>query len=167
MTLEQLIEREREAWRAFVRGDPQPSKGLFSHGDDVILANPWGPPARGWDRVDATLDAAAERFREGELSSFETLARYATDELAVDFEIERGRAKVGGSEDFASFALRVTTTYRLEDGDWKRAQARRSDHGREAVGRGSRIVRRFQIGGQHAEASASGAMGVVRVAPVI
>ena len=119
MTLEQLIEREREAWRAFVKGDPQPSKGLFSHGDDVILANPWGPPARGWNRVEATLEAAAERFREGELSSFEVLARYVTDELAVLFEIERGRAKVGGSEHFASFALRVTTTYRLEDGDWK------------------------------------------------
>ena len=47
LTLEQLIEREREAWSAFVKGDPQPSKGLFSHGDDVILANPWGPPAQG------------------------------------------------------------------------------------------------------------------------
>ena len=117
MTLEQLIEREREAW--FVQGDPQPSKGLFSHGDDVILANPWGPPARGWDRVEATLEAAAERFREGELSSFEALARYETDELAVIFEIERGRAKVGGNENVAPFALRVTTTYRLEDGDWK------------------------------------------------
>lgn len=119
MTLEQLIEREREAWRAFVKGDPEPSKGLFFHGDDVVLANPWGPPARGWDRVEATLDAAAERFRDGELSSFEGLVRYVTDKLAVIFEIERGRAKVGGSEDFSSFALRVTTTYRLEDGEWK------------------------------------------------
>lgn len=35
------------------------------------------------------------------------------------FEIERGRANVSGSEDFWSFALRVTTTYRLEDGDWR------------------------------------------------
>ena len=119
MTLEQLIERERVAWRAFVRGDPQPSKDLFSHSDDVILANPWGPPARGWARVEATLEAAAERFREGELSSFEDLARFETDDLVVIFEIEQGRAKVGRSEDFASFALRVTTTYRLEDGDWK------------------------------------------------
>ena len=119
MTLDQLIEREREAWRAFVQGDPRPSKDLFSHGDDVILANPWGPPARGWDGVEATLEAAAERFREGELSSFEALASYVTGELAVIFEIERGQAKVGGSENFAPFALRVTTTYRLEDGDWK------------------------------------------------
>jgi ketosteroid isomerase-like protein len=119
MTLEDLIEREREAWRAFVKGDPQPSKGLFSRGDDVILANPWGPPARGWDRVEATLEAAAARFRDGELSSFDVLARYVTEELAVVFEIERGRAKVGGSEDVAPFALRVTTTYRLEDGEWK------------------------------------------------
>ena len=119
MTLDQLIERERKAWGALIDGDPEPSKDLFSHGDDVILANPWGPPARGWDRVEATLDAAAERFKEGELSSFEGLARYATDTLAVIFEIERGQAKVGGSEDFSPFALRVTTTYRLEDGDWK------------------------------------------------
>ncbi|MGE5225670.1 MAG: YybH family protein [Planctomycetaceae bacterium] len=114
-----MIEQEREAWQAFVKGDPEPSKGVFSRGDDVVLANPWGPPACGWERVQATLDAAAERFREGELSSFEVLARYVTDELAVVFEVERGRAKVGGSQDFAPFALRVTTTYRLEDGDWK------------------------------------------------
>lgn len=119
MTLEELIDQEREAWRAFVRGDPHQSKALFSHGDDVILANPWGPPARGWDRVEATLDAAAERFSEGELSSFETLASHVTDGFAVIFEIERGRAKVGGRRNLEPFALRVTTAYRLEDGDWK------------------------------------------------
>jgi ketosteroid isomerase-like protein len=119
LTLEQLIEREKEAWSAFVKGDPQPSKALFSRRDDVALANPWGPPARGWDRVEATLDAAAQRFRDGELSSFEVVSRYVTDELAVVLEIERGRAKVGGSEDLSSFALRVTTAYRLEDDDWK------------------------------------------------
>ena len=119
LTLEQLIEQEKEAWRAFVKGDPQPSKAVFSHGDDVVLANPWGPPARGWDRVEATLDAAAQRFRDGELSSFEVVSRFVTDELAVILEIERGRAKVGGSEDLSPFALRVTTAYRLEENHWK------------------------------------------------
>jgi ketosteroid isomerase-like protein len=119
VTLEQLIEQEQEAWRAFVKGDAQPSKALFSHRDDVVLANPWGPPARGWDRVETTLDAAAKRFRDGELSSYEVVSKFATDELAVVLEIERGRAKVGGSEDVSPFALRATTAYRLEENEWK------------------------------------------------
>ena len=119
MSLERLIEQCEKAWRTFVRGDSQPAKALFSHRDDVTLANPWGPPVRGWDAVSATLDAAADRFRDGKISSFETIAKYVTDELACYLEIERGQAKVSGGEELAPFALRVTTTYRLEDGTWK------------------------------------------------
>jgi ketosteroid isomerase-like protein len=119
VTLERMMEQCEKAWNAFVKGDPQPAKALFSHRDDVTLANPWGPPVRGWDKVSVTLDAAADRFRDGEVSSFEVIAKYVTDELAWHLEIERGQAKVGGGEELASFALRVTTAYRLEDGDWK------------------------------------------------
>ena len=119
MTLEQLIEQCEKAWNAFVKGDPAPAKALYSHRDDVALANPWGPAVRGWDSVSLTLDAAAARFRDGEITSFDTVARYVTDELACVLEIERGHARVGGSSELAPFALRVTTTYRNEYGDWK------------------------------------------------
>lgn len=119
MNLEQAIEECESAWNAFVKGDPEPAKALFSHRDDVTLANPWGPAVCGWDRVSPTLDAAAQRFRDGEITSFDVIAKYVTDGLACYFEVERGQAKVSGSQELAPFSLRVTTTYRLEDGDWK------------------------------------------------
>ena len=34
-------------WVEFVKGNPEPAKELFSRKDDVTLANPLGPPARG------------------------------------------------------------------------------------------------------------------------
>ena len=119
LTLEQLIEQCEQAWNAFVRGDPEPAKALYSHREDVALANPWGPAVRGWDRVSPTLDAAAARFQDGEITSVEVIAKFVSNELASVLEIERGQARVGGALELAPFALRVTTTYRNEDGDWK------------------------------------------------
>ena len=34
-------------------------------------------------------------------------------------EIERGRAKFGGADEFASVSLRVTTIFRREAGEWR------------------------------------------------
>jgi ketosteroid isomerase-like protein len=34
-------------------------------------------------------------------------------------EIERGEAKIGGSEDVTPWALRATTIFRPEEGTWK------------------------------------------------
>jgi hypothetical protein len=42
-----FIERDRQALDAIVKGDPEPKKRLYSRRDDVTLANPFGPPARG------------------------------------------------------------------------------------------------------------------------
>ncbi len=50
---------------------------------------------------------------------FETIEKYVTDELAYVVRVERGRAKVGGSEDLAPIALRVTMIFRPEEGTWK------------------------------------------------
>jgi hypothetical protein len=90
VSLERFMDQCEEAWQAFVRGDPAPAKALFSRRNDVTLANPWGPPVTGWDRVSPALEAAAARFSEGEISSFEVAARYVDTELACVFEIERG-----------------------------------------------------------------------------
>jgi ketosteroid isomerase-like protein len=42
-----------------------------------------------------------------------------TAELAYVVEIERGEAKIGGSEDITPWALRATMIYRPEEGTWK------------------------------------------------
>jgi ketosteroid isomerase-like protein len=104
----------------FLKGNPEPVKRFFSHRDDVTLANPLvGLPARGWERVAATLEHASSQFRDGENVGFETVAKYVTPELAYVLLIERDKVKVGGSEDTAPSALRVTMIFRPEGGTWK------------------------------------------------
>jgi hypothetical protein len=119
MNLQQVVEQYHLAADEFSRGNPDPVKVVFSHRDDVTLANPFGPAVRGWKQVAEALDYASSRFRDGEVSGFESIAEYVTTDLASILEIERRKAKVGGREDIAPFDLRVTSTFRREDNTWK------------------------------------------------
>lgn len=92
---------------------------FYSHRGDVTLANPFDPPARGWDEVAKTLEGAASHYRDGELTGFETVAKSVTPELAYLVEMERFEAKVGAREDAIPVTLRVTSIFRPEDGAWK------------------------------------------------
>jgi len=92
---------------------------MFSHQEDVTLANPIAPPARGWEQVAATMERAASNLRDGEITGFEIVAKYVTPQLAYIVWIERNEGKVGGSEDIAPFPIRVTMVFRPEDGTWK------------------------------------------------
>jgi hypothetical protein len=60
-----FVERDHQALDAIVKGDPEPKKRLYSRRDDVTLANPFGPPVRGWQKVAETLERAASQLREG------------------------------------------------------------------------------------------------------
>ena len=119
MELEQAVERYHAALGEFAKGDPEPIKVVFSHRDDVTLANPFGATVRGWKQVSDALDYASSRFSEGEVTRFESVAKYVTTDLASILEIERWKAKVGAREDVSPFDLRVTSTFRREDGTWK------------------------------------------------
>jgi ketosteroid isomerase-like protein len=117
--VDQLIERFHRAQGAFVKGDAEPMNGLFSYEEDVTLANPLGPPVRGWEPVAEAMERAASPFRDGRATGFETLAKHVTPELAYVVEIERGEAKIGGSEDVTPWVLRATMIFRPEDDEWK------------------------------------------------
>jgi ketosteroid isomerase-like protein len=103
----------------FIKGNAEPYKELFSHTEDISLANPFGPPVRGWDEAARTMELAALRYRDGEVVGFENVAKYITSEFAYIVEVERYRAKVGEGEDITPVALRVTSIFRPEDGTWK------------------------------------------------
>ena len=113
-----FIELDHQALAAIVRGDPEPKKKLFSRRDDVTLANPFGPPAHGWQRVAETLERAASQLREGQVLAFERISEYATADLAYIVEIERCHGRAGTSEAGPN-ALRVTTIFRRENGEWR------------------------------------------------
>lgn len=117
--LDEVIKRYQRALKEFVKGNPEPNKMMFSHREDVTLANPIAPPARGWEQVVATMEHAASNVEDGEISGFETVAKYVTPELAYVVWIERNEGRVGGSQDIVPFPLRVTTIFRPEDGTWK------------------------------------------------
>jgi ketosteroid isomerase-like protein len=118
--VDELIERYHLALGEFVIGDPEPVKELFSHKDDVTLANPLGPPALGGDEVAKTIEHAASTIRDGEIVGFETISKLVTDELAYVVWIERVEAKMGTNDEVTPLALRVTMIFRPEeDREWK------------------------------------------------
>jgi ketosteroid isomerase-like protein len=117
--LDAVIEQHHRALGEFVKGDPEPLKSMFSRRDDVSLGNPFGPFVRGWEQAAETMDRAAANYTDGVATGFETVAMYATPDLAYTVEVERFEAKVGGSETMTALALRATTVLRPEEGVWK------------------------------------------------
>lgn len=119
MDLEEVVVRYHVAANAFATGDPEPVKALYSRNADVMLANPFGPAVVGWPAVSQALDYASSRFRDGRVTAFELVAQYVSTELASLHELERWSAKVAGREEQSDFVLRVTSTFRREDGAWR------------------------------------------------
>ncbi len=117
--LAQVMEEYHRALHAFVKGDPEPVKKLFSRRDDVTLANPVGPPVRGWNEVEKATERAAAMGREGEFTGWETISEYATADLAYNLGIQRSQLKLGGSDEISRVSLRVTTIFRREDDGWR------------------------------------------------
>ena len=117
--VDELIEQFDQAQGELVKGNAESVQKLFSHQEYVTLNNPLSPPAHGWDEVATASERAASQFRDGEMVGFEIIEKHVTPELAYVVRVERAKAKVGGSEDIAPIALRVTMIFRPEDGEWK------------------------------------------------
>lgn len=102
-----------------------PARGLakrrlcFSQADDVMLANPFGPAVVGWDAASERMDFASSRMHDGDVSAFEEVARYQSGDLVVLHETEHWTSRVADRAKVEPFILRVTTTFRREDGEWK------------------------------------------------
>lgn len=114
-----FVHEYHRALDEFFRGDADPAKRLYSHHEDVTLANPFGPVAVGWQRVKETMERAASNYRDGGATGFDTLATCVTPDLAYLVELERFEARVAGEQELASGTLRVTTVLRPENGVWK------------------------------------------------
>lgn len=114
-----VVERCHLALGDFAKGNPEPFKALFSHRDDVSLANPFGPATRGWQQVAATMERAASHYSDGEITGFEKVAMYVTPDLAYTVEVEHFEARIAGGDEVVPVALRTTSIFRAEDGTWK------------------------------------------------
>jgi ketosteroid isomerase-like protein len=117
--LDQVLEQWHLAQNAFVKGNPELVKQMWSHAEDVSVANPYGPPVRGWDKVTEVVEHAASLRRDGKATGYEVVAKYVTGELAYVVQIERAESKVGDGEEITPYVLRATNIFRPEDGEWK------------------------------------------------
>ena len=116
----ELIEQYYRVQREFLRGNPQPVKNLFSHREDVTLANPYGPPVRGWQKVAKAIEHAASLRRDGTFLGWQIVAKYVSAELAYVVQIEWAEAKIGAREEITPLTVRSTMIFRPEeDGKWK------------------------------------------------
>lgn len=120
MDLGETIKSYHRALDEFARGDPASTKALYSHSDEATLANPFvGPPARGWVKIAEALDYASSRFRDGQMGESKTISKIEGEGLVVVVELEDWKARVGERSEISPFTLRVTTVFRLEQGEWK------------------------------------------------
>jgi ketosteroid isomerase-like protein len=117
--IDEFLDRYHVGMNEFMRGSCEGVKPLFSRSPEVTLGNPFGPIAKGWDRVADAMERAALNYRDGEATGFDNFSTVVTAEMAYLVEVERLRAKVGEREETSDLALRVTTILRLEEGDWR------------------------------------------------
>lgn len=117
--LDQFIERYHGALSEFMTGKFQPAVAFYSGRDDITLANPFGPVARGPNQVKAAAERAAKNYSGGRATSFEQFAKCVTGDLAYLVEVERYVTKVGGRDDLTPLALRVTSIFSREADGWK------------------------------------------------
>ena len=105
------------------KGDPGPGTALWSQRDDVVLANPLGPPIVGFSLVVAETARVASMFVGGESLEFDEVARWASDDLGYVVAIEHAQVQRAGSDALVPMDLRVTTVFRREDNGWRLSSA--------------------------------------------
>lgn len=117
--LDKVIDRYHESLDVFMRGNAEDFIALCSYDDDVTLGNPFGPVARGHDKVAETARFASSHMRDGKAEGFDRIVTHATPTWAYIIEVERLSTKLDGSKDVSPYALRVTTIFLPQDGTWK------------------------------------------------
>jgi hypothetical protein len=117
MSLQGVLAQYHQVMEENARGNPEPLKSLWSSRDDVTFASAFGPAVRGWKQV--VGDVRPGTARGSEITSFKHVAEYVTSDLITILEIERWRTQFADSEELVPFHMRVTSSFRREDGTWR------------------------------------------------
>jgi ketosteroid isomerase-like protein len=98
-------------------GTAGPRVAAWSHSEPVTLFGA-EMSRRGWNQLEPAFEGLAESFSGSEAFDNEVLAAGVDGGLGYVVAIEHSTAsRRGGSP--ATYALRVTTVFRREDGEWK------------------------------------------------
>jgi ketosteroid isomerase-like protein len=115
------------ALESFIVGDPDPVLAMWSTRDDATLANPFGPPARGFAAIQQASRRAASQVADGTGFTVERISAHQSADLAYELEIHRFQARLGGAAQPGPVTLRVTTIYRREEDEGWRVVHRHAD----------------------------------------
>ena len=108
--------RLREAETALHNGDPGPRLAIWSTREPVSVLGAWRS-AVGQEDVRALFESLGETFSDCVSHVYEIVAADVVSDLAYTAGYERTQASINGEP--RQYVLRVTQTYRREDGDWK------------------------------------------------
>jgi len=114
--LSKVVPALKEGVAALHDGDLAPWMALWSPKEPVTLFGA-ALTARGWADIEPAFRWLATNFSGSHSLEYEAVAGGASGDLGYVVAIERSVATVGGEA--ATYALRVTTVLRREDGVWK------------------------------------------------
>jgi ketosteroid isomerase-like protein len=115
--LDSMLPRLEAADTALHNGDASARVALWSRDDPVTLFGA-AVTKTGWEQIGATFDWLASRFSNCTAFAYEVVAAGVSDDLAYIVGVERTTASVGDDPP-ADYALRVTTIFRREAGEWR------------------------------------------------
>jgi ketosteroid isomerase-like protein len=115
--LESVLPRLTEADTAFHNGDAGARVAIWSQNDPVTLFGALFTK-NGWSEIGPTFEVLASRFSNCESFEYEVTAAGVSGDLAYLVGIEHTTASIGGAPR-TSYALRVTTIFRRENGEWR------------------------------------------------
>ena len=102
---------------AIHNGDARPRIALWSRKDPVTLFGALQTKT-GWREIAPVFEMLASRFSNCESFEYEVIAAGVSGDLAYIAGVEHTVAAVGDAAPQA-YALRVTTVFRREDGEWR------------------------------------------------
>ena len=115
--LDVVLPEMKVADTALHNGDAAGRVAMWSRNDPLTL---FGAALSGtrWDEIGPVFEAVAARFSDCTSWEFERLAAGVSGDLGYTVGIERTTCRIGGAAP-SSYALRVTTVFRREGGEWK------------------------------------------------
>ena len=115
---EDAVKEYELAMMDFFKGDPKPLNILYLSSDEISLAQLSGSFIKGRNQVTEVVRQNTLKYREGN-TTFETLTKCVTPDVAYIVQVERVDAKIDGKNESSTLVLRVTSIFRREDGVWK------------------------------------------------
>jgi ketosteroid isomerase-like protein len=116
--LTSALDRQADAERALLDGDPGPRLAMTSRRDPVTVFGAKVPLRSGWDDVSEVLRWLAARWSNPIAYRFDLVAAGASGDLAYIVGFEHIANSVVGVP-VEPYTLRVTHVFRREDGEWR------------------------------------------------